>query len=87
MAHARRQVLRQHPQPPADLEDDVVRLELGGRADDAQQVVVDEEVLAQLSVGPDVELPQTSQARLAGLGRHHPKTRAAFDSTSASSSS
>ena len=84
--HARREVLAQHAQPPADLEHDVGRLELGGATDHSEDVVVDQEVLAELAVGADLEAAQAAQAGLAGLAAHHPRTRAAFSSTVRSSS-
>ena len=82
----RGQVLREHSQPAAHLEHHVVRPELGGTLDHAEQVVVDQEVLAELTVGPDLELPQAAQARLARLA-HQPNTRAAFASTVLSNAS
>ena len=42
------EVAREHAEPGADLEHDVVRLELGEPADHAEDVLVDEEVLAEL---------------------------------------
>ena len=67
------------PRPAADLQHHVVAGQLGGAPDDLEDVGVDEEVLAQLAVGPDVELAQAPQARLDGeLGAHHPKTSAAL---------
>ena len=78
----RRQVLGQDAEPAADLERDIVRPKLGRVADQPQDVVVDEEVLAELAVRPHVEAPQAVDAALA----HQPKTRAALRSTIASSS-
>ena len=87
MGHARRQVLAQHAKPAADLEHDVGPVELGRAVDHAEDVVVDQKVLAELAVGPDAELAQAAQAGLAGfpglarLVAHHPNTRAALSST------
>ncbi len=86
VAHARGQVLREHAEPAADLEHHVGGVELGGALDHAQQVVVDQEVLAELAVRPHVELPQAPEARLARLA-HQRSTRAALASTARSSSS
>ncbi len=43
---------REHPEPGADLEHDVVRLELGETTDHAEDVRVREEVLAEVRLGP-----------------------------------
>ena len=80
------EVLRQHAEPAPDLEHDVGGAELGGAADDVEDVGVDQEVLAQLAVGPDAELAQAAQARLRGELAHQPSSRAALASTAASSS-
>ena len=85
--HLRREELRQHAEPAADLEHDIARVELGRGADHAQDVVVDQEVLAELAVGADAEGAQAPEARLARLVAHGPSTRAAFASTLRSSSS
>ena len=53
---ALRQVLREHAQAAADLQHDVLRGELGGPADHAEDVRVDQEVLAELAVGMYAEL-------------------------------
>ena len=82
----RRQVLAQHAEAAADLEHDVRAIELRGAVDHAEDVVVDQEVLAELAVGPDPVCAQAPQAGLARLVGHHPKTRAAFCSTVRSSS-
>src|SRR5439155_25269094 len=87
-----REVFGQHPQPAADLEDHIGRIELRRAPDHAEDVVVDQEVLAELAVRAYPELAQPAQAGLARPGApprplaHHPKTRAAFRSTIASSS-
>jgi hypothetical protein len=61
VGHSRREELRQHAQPAAHLEHDVARVELGGRADHPQDVVVDQEVLPELAVRPHAELAQPAQ--------------------------
>ena len=81
------EVLGQHPQPAADLEHDVVGAQLGRAPDDVEDVRVDEEVLAELAVGPDPELAHPAQARLRGEVAHHPSSRTALASTAVSSSS
>ena len=86
VADASGQVLGQNAEPAADLEHDVVFTELGGAADHAQDVVVDQEVLAELAVRPHTEVAEPPQAGLAGSA-HHRKTRAAVASTARSSSS
>ena len=48
------EIARQHAEPGADLEHDVVGLELGEAADHAEDVLVDEEVLAELLLRRDV---------------------------------
>ena len=86
--HLRGEELGEHAEPAADLQHHVGRVELGGGADHAQDVVVDQEVLAELPVGADPEGAQPPQARLARLAAAHgPSTRAAFASTIRSSSS
>jgi hypothetical protein len=88
---ALREELRKDTEPSPDLEHHVVRRELRRAPDHVEQVVVDQEVLAEVAIGPDVELAQAAQAglprrgRLAGAG-HQPKTRAALRSTIAPSS-
>src|SRR5438874_3186525 len=47
------EVARQHSQPGADLEHDVVRRELGEASDHAEDVLVDQEVLAELLLRSD----------------------------------
>ena len=81
------EVLRQHAEPAADLQHHVAGAELGGAADHVEDVRVDQEVLAQLAVGPDAELAQAAQARLRRELGHQPSSRAALASTAASSSS
>ena len=81
------EVLRQHAEAAADLEHDVVLVQLRGATDHVEDVRVDQEVLAQLAVGPDPELAHPAQARLRGEVAHHPSSRAALASTAVSSSS
>ena len=84
------EVLGEHAEAAADLEHDVRGVELGRPADDAEQVRVDEEVLAELALGRMPKLPQPPQAGLPGLLEplgHHPNSRAALASTAASSRS
>jgi hypothetical protein len=82
------QVLAEHAQSAADLEHHVIAAEVRCPLDDAEDVRVDEEVLAQVALGAHAELAQAAQARLGGqvLG-HHPKSVAALASTRRSSSS
>ena len=65
------EVLRQHAESAADLEHDVVGVQRRGAADDVEDVRVDQEVLAQLAVRPDPELPHPAQARLRRELAHH----------------
>src|SRR5207249_608589 len=67
MRGTRSEVLGEHAEAAADLEHHVLRAELGGALDDAEDVGVDEEVLAELAVGPDPELAQAAQAGLHGV--------------------
>jgi predicted AAA+ superfamily ATPase len=82
------QVFAKDAETPADLERDVAVAELGRTRDDAEDVRVDEEVLAEVALGAHAELTQPAQARLARevLG-HHPNRVAALASTMRSSSS
>ena len=59
-------MLGQDAEAAADLEHDVVRRQLGSAGDDAQQIVVDQEVLAELAIGVNVVPAQA--ARLACRG-------------------
>src|SRR5204862_853169 len=70
----------------AHLEHDVALVELRHAPDHLEDVVVDQEVLAELAVGPDAELAQAAKAALAER-THQPNTRAALRSTTRSSSS
>jgi hypothetical protein len=84
------EVLAQHPKAAADLEDDVGTggIELRRPLDDAQDVRVDQEVLAEVALRAHTELAHAPQARLGGeLPGHHPNSVAAFASTRCSSSS
>ncbi len=64
VAHARREVLGEHAEATADLEHDVLRRELGGALDHAEDVRVDQEVLAELAVRAHAEAAHPPQARL-----------------------
>src|SRR6266498_4102477 len=66
------EVARQDAEPGADLEHDVVRLEPGEPSDHAEDVLVDEEVLAELLLRAD---------------RHSEKQRVAFASSCVASAS
>ena len=81
-----RKVLGQHAEAAADLEHYVVRRQFGGAGDHVEDVRVDQEVLAQLAVRADAELPHAAQARLPWKLAHQLSSRAAFASTAASSS-
>ena len=61
---ARGEVLAEHAEPAADLQHDVVGLERGGALDDAEDVRVDQEVLAEVALRAHVEAPQAPQRRL-----------------------
>ncbi len=61
---ARREVLREHAEAAADLEHDVVGLEPRLALDHAEDVGVDEEVLAEVALGPHAEVAHPAQARL-----------------------
>jgi hypothetical protein len=86
--HALSEVLRQHAEAAPDLQRHVAGLQARLALDDSEDVGVDQEVLAQVALGPDAELAQTAQARLARAGDvHQPNTAAALCSTSCSSCS
>src|SRR5690242_7367771 len=74
--HPRRQVAREHALPGADLEDDVVRRQLGQTADHLEDVRVAQEVLAVLLPGP----------RAHGSEKHSAALRSICCSSSAGSS-
>ncbi len=78
------EVLGEDAQAAADLEHDIPRADLAGPFDHAEDVRVDQEVLAELPPRTDVELVEAAQRRLAGA--HHPKRSAAHRSTSRSKS-
>ncbi len=84
------EVLGEHAEAAADLEHDVLGAKLGGALDHAEDVRVDQEVLAELAVRAHAEAAHPAQARLPGRvghGRaHQPNTRAALRSTAAPSS-
>jgi hypothetical protein len=94
----RREVLAEHPKATPDLEHDVGGIERRGALDDAEDVRVDEEVLAEVALGADAEGPQPAQRRLGrkvprrvgGRRRrqraHHPNSPAALRATTCSSS-
>ena len=86
VGHPGRQVLGEHAEPAAHLQHHVAGVELRGAVDHTEQVVVDQEVLAELAIGAHVELAQAPHARLARLA-HQPNTRAALASTARSSCS
>ena len=65
------EVAGEHAKARADLQHDVVRVQLGEPADDAEDVLVDEEMLAELLLRADA---------------HGPKSAVAFASICASSS-
>jgi hypothetical protein len=87
VARQLREVLGQHAEPAADLEHDVVRPDLRRARDHAEQVRVDQEVLAEVAVRADGERLQPAQARLHREVVHQPNRRAALASTACSSSS
>ena len=80
------EVLAQHAEAAADLEHDVLGRQLGGAADDVEDVRVDEEVLAELAVRPDAELAHPARIGCGWELAHQPKSFAALASTAASSS-
>jgi hypothetical protein len=96
---SRREVLAQHAEPAADFEDDVAGSSAGRALDHAEDVRVDQEVLAEVALRADAEATQPAQRRLrwqaagriaagrAGHGAHHPNSSAALRSTTRSSSS
>ena len=63
------EVLREHAQAAADLEHHVLRRELGRAVDHAEDVRVDQEVLAELAVGAHAEAAHAPQAGLDGSPR------------------
>jgi hypothetical protein len=81
------EVLAEDAEAAADLEHDVVAAELRRALDDAEDVRVDEEVLAEIALGAHAELAHAAQTRLGGeLPGHHPNRVAALASTTRSSS-
>src|SRR5262249_32176270 len=94
---ARGEVLAQDPQAASYLEDDVVLRQLRRAVDDAEDVRVDEEVLAEIALGAHPEAPHPAERRLgrevvrrvAGRRRRHrahpPTSSAALRSTICSS--
>ena len=61
------QALREHAQAGPDLEHDVLRAELGEALDHAEDVLVDEEVLAELLLGTDAHGNPKAAAALASM--------------------
>ena len=61
---ALREMLGQHAEPAADLQRDVLGRQLRRAFDDPQDVGVDQEVLAEVALGPHVERAHAAQARL-----------------------
>ena len=75
------------PRPPPTSSTTSSGRRRGGARDHVEDVRVDQEVLAELAVRADAELPHAAQARLRREPGHQPSSRAAFASTAASSSS
>ena len=69
IAHPVGEVDGQRTEAGADLEDDVLRRELGQTADHAQDVLVDEEVLAELALREDVHGSEKTAAAFASICR------------------
>ncbi len=65
VGHLRREVGGQHPEPGADLEHDVLRPQVGQAVDDPQDVVVEQEVLAEVAVGLQPQLAEPGEGQLA----------------------
>ena len=86
-AHARSEVLAQDAEAAADLEHDVVVGKLGRAPDHVEDVVVDEEVLAELAVRADAEPRQPLEARARERGAHQLEDPARVRSTTDSSCS
>ena len=80
------EVFGQNPQAGPDLEHDVVRVELGEPPDDAEDVVVDEEVLSELAVGCDRKLHGSENAAAAFPVICAPRSAASTPRTLASAS-
>ena len=85
VAHPLGEILGEDAQPTTDLQDHVRGLQPGCPVDHPKDVRVDQEVLAQVTIGADRETPHPAQAWLAGRlghGAHaHANSRAAFRST------
>ena len=79
------EVLGEDAEAAADLEHDVAGVELGRAVDHAEDVRVDEEVLAEVAIGAHPEAAHAPQPRLGrrvGHGAHpQPNRRAAFSCT------
>ena len=80
------EVRRERADAGADLERHVVGAQSRQPLDHAEQVVVDQEVLPEILVGPQAELGQPGERDLARRVHGRAKTRAAFASTCAASS-
>jgi hypothetical protein len=89
MAAEWREVLAQDAEPAADLEHNVVWPEFSQTVDHAKDVGVDQEVLAKVVLGTNVEFANPAQARLnwqvtlclGDHGAHQPNRSAALRST------
>ena len=81
------EVLAEHAEAAADLQHDVVGLQVRGAGDDVEDVRVDQEVLAEVALRADAERLHPPQARLDRELVHQPNRRAEFAWTAASSSS
>ena len=82
---ARGEVLAEDAEAAADLQHDVVGAQRGGALDDAEDVRVHEEVLAQVAPRAHAELAHAAQARLGReVAGHHDSSSAAVRWTAAS---
>ena len=81
------EVVGQDAQARPDLEHDVVGVELGEPPDDAEDVVVDEEVLSELAVGCDRKLHGSENAAAAFASICAPSSSASTPRALASASS
>ncbi len=82
---ARREVLREDAEPGADLEHDVVRVELGEPADHAEDVRIGEEVLAELLLRADAHGSENARAAFASICASSPVCSSPRASASAAS--
>ena len=74
--HVLAEVAREHAEARPDLEDDVVRLELGQAPDHTQDVRVDEEMLAEALPRNDAHSPNTRAALASICARELVRARA-----------